>query len=255
VNDLRDELTAYVQADEPPVRLEFQTVLTAAKRSRRGHQAGRIAGLAAGVALVAGVVPVVIRPHSPPDALATAIADCARPSVGEPADRYPYEPAPSRVDCVLNAIMAKNLPGSFGMALVQKGDSGRLVRLYAAHDKGQVEIVISRGADSTMCFPSQPPCTRQRGPNGESAEVMREQLGGLTRWSATAFHNGTRVSISATNRATDRLFTTIEASPPTSSAHQTPTRVTSLPSPPPRAEPPLTIDQLVEIVTNAALVL
>jgi hypothetical protein len=247
VNDLRDELTAYVQADEPPVRLEFQTVLKAAKRSRRSLQAGRIAGLAAGVALVAGVIPVVIRPHSPPDTLATAIAGCTHPSVDELADR-----TSSRVDCVLNAIMAKKLPGSLGMTILLKGDFGRLQRLYSAQGRGQVEIALSRGADPTICFPSQPQCTRQRGPNGDIAEVMREQNGELTRWSATAFHNGTRVSISATNRPAGLLFTAADASSRTPLADHPPTmQVTPLPS----AEPPLTIDQLVEIVTNPALVL
>jgi hypothetical protein len=124
VEHLREELRAYASDDEPPMRLEFDKVMTAARRSKRRLQTSVIATSVVAVAVVATLVSVVVS-NSPPVETAGGTPSYCRTAPKEqlshradernqlPTSR-PQDDTPRqdkrRLSCVLYEVVPPQLP-------------------------------------------------------------------------------------------------------------------------------------------------
>ncbi|MGO1051954.1 hypothetical protein [Crossiella sp. CA198] len=157
---LREELRAYVFTAEPPLRLDFQETLRAARRSRRrrliGAATATVAGVAA-IALAAAVLPGVLGGGNG----VTPASRCGTPGKdwGPPQPRWeerlkenwliPAEPtqhAEKRLTCVLAEVLLPNLPAGAKLARPKPTDALRVPAEGAATD------VFSSNQTSTVYY-------------------------------------------------------------------------------------------------------
>ncbi|MBP2325513.1 hypothetical protein JOF56_005898 [Kibdelosporangium banguiense] len=174
--DLRTELETYASADEPPMRMTFDEVFTAARRKRQRHRSLTIAGGVAVLAAAAVAVPVVFTTAATPP---PPIGPAAPPSLGSgcppPAEKE------AQLRCVFDKFLAKETPGTPWQKTKTKilGPTRGAYAVTDRNDYVQLNIVTrdSDPKDTCKTMSTRGPCEQRVGPHGETVLVFDHDPG------------------------------------------------------------------------------
>ncbi|MEU0533515.1 hypothetical protein [Amycolatopsis tolypomycina] len=186
MEDVRSLLTAYVTEDEPPLGLDGDRVLAAARRSRRQHLLTGAAAVAV-VVLALGLAVVVLPNRGP----------VAGPSCPSGSTR---EALVERLSCVVAGAVrpllapdARLSPGSFAVVADPVGDAPREadfrthVRVTDARGTGSVTVVLYPTPNSATpsCVPDDLiSCSVERLPQGTLQLTTDQSTGALVHRAA-----------------------------------------------------------------------
>lgn len=250
-DDLRDALHSYVIHDEPRLALTSAGAIAAGRRSRRVRWAAGLSGGGLAVALaLAGALTVLPIGHSaagqPKWGPVEAVCATGNPSIEAEARQ-------ARITCYLTTAVPRLLPGAsfatlHGPALTQPleayasadmpdgFDASALVRDAAGIGSLVFSVSPARGGAPTQeACTSKGMCELRTGPHGETIAVYTSRSGsgedkGYVGYTVYAYERGTLV-IAASSNANDK------------DGESRPTR----------PQPPLGLDQLIEIATATDL--
>jgi hypothetical protein len=169
MTDLRTALHDYTTADEPPMRLTADEVMTAAKGRRRGRRSFLVSGgiMATAAALIA--VPAVLSSSGVTSQPAPAFDKCLDVQSDATVMRK----------CVVSELLTAELPGVQieQMNVRDVAGGGYRVDTAVKNPTGQVHIEVrlqpvpAKQGDPPGACRRQPDCTSQTGPHGEAITI------------------------------------------------------------------------------------
>jgi hypothetical protein len=162
--DLRTELEMYTAVDEPPMRITFDEIVTAARSKRQRRRSLIIASGVAAVAAVAVAVPVTVTSHTPatPGPFTTSC----------PADTG----KPEQVGCVVNEFLTEQLPDvRFDPAEVQGRLGTYQASIVVTGSESSLRLTAHRQTPPRGCEERKMPgldCEQRVGPDGQTIVVI-----------------------------------------------------------------------------------